>query len=116
MNDRLRRCCRFAADTGQEDLLQCVFLDEILESAFANDASLVYDHDLVTDHAHFGQNMRAEDNRVVLGERRDQLSDLYNLLRVKTTGGLIENDDIRLVNDRLGKTNSLAISLRQVLT
>jgi hypothetical protein len=47
---------------------------------------------------------------VTAGQRSDQLPHLDDLARVKTIGRLVEDEDIRIVNQSLGECGTLAIA------
>ena len=69
---------------------------------------------MVTDCTDFRQNMGAEDHRVLLPQPFDQIPDLNDLLGIQSHCRLIQDDDLRITQKRLGKTGSLPIPLRQV--
>ena len=51
---------------------------------------------------------------MALAELTDQITDLNNLLRVKSDGGFIEDQNLGIAENRLCQTNPLAVALGQV--
>ncbi len=51
---------------------------------------------------------------MVFPKRCDKLANLYDLLRVETHGGLVQNDDGRHTHKSLGEAYPLAVTFRQV--
>src|SRR5213594_3301262 len=58
--------------------------------------------------------MSREDDRAFHAQATDQLADLHHLLRVKADGGLVKDEHLRFVYQRLGDADALAIPLGQV--
>ncbi len=44
----------------------------------------------------------------------DQVADLHDLARVEPDGRLVEDEDLRLVDERAGEADPLAVPLREV--
>ena len=81
-----------------------------IRGVFCDDASAAdYDHALA-DCRRLGQYVRAEDHRVRPGKAFDQLSDFDDLFRVKPHRWFIENEDRRVMNERLRQTDTLTIA------
>ena len=72
--------------------------------------AFVDDDDLLAGLLDFRQNVRAENDGVVAGQALDQVPRLVDLLGVETGGGLVEDQHIRIVNDRLRQAYALAIA------
>ena len=66
------------------------------------------------DVLHFGQDVGAEDDGVVAGEAVDQLADFDDLLGIEAGGGLVEDQDVGVVDDRLGEADALAVALGEL--
>ena len=73
------------------------------------------DQDPVADRRHLGQNVAGEDHGVLLSQRVDQVTDLDDLQWVKADGWLIQDNHLRVAQQRLGNAHALAIALGQVL-
>ena len=56
--------------------------------------------------------MRAENDRMVTGQSSDQVPGFIDLLRVEAGRRFVEDEYIRIVNDRLRKPHALPIALR----
>ncbi len=63
---------------------------------------------------HFGEHVRGEDHRAVPAERADQAPNLDALVGVETLRRLVEDEQIRSVQDRLRQPDALAESLREL--
>ena len=75
------------------------------------DLALVDDYDPVADRLDLLQYVRGENDGVISSEVTDEVTDLDDLLRVKTNRGLVEDDDGRVVDKRLRDAYSLAVAL-----
>ena len=72
------------------------------------------DHDdLVTDGLDLGKDVRAEDHRVGPSQLTDQVADLNDLERIQPHRGLIQDNDLRVSQQRLGNTHPLPVALGQ---
>ena len=69
--------------------------------------SAVDDDDAIRDLAHFGKNVRGEKHGVLASEGRDQIADFDALFRVEARRRLVEDQDRRLVHDRLREADAL---------
>ena len=58
--------------------------------------------------------MSAEHNRVRAGELLDQLARFDDLLRVEAGGRLVENQNFRIVKNRLREPDALPVTLREL--
>jgi hypothetical protein len=56
----------------------------------------------------------AENNGVIAGEALDEVASLVNLLGVEARGGLVENENVRIMDDGLRQADSLAIALGEL--
>ena len=88
---------------------------EILRSIYGCDFAFVDDDHAIARHAHFGQDVRRENDRVIPGEILDQVADFDDLLGIEAHGRLVEDDYIRIVHERLRQSDALLISAREAL-
>ena len=58
----------------------------------------------------FGQDVRRENHRVVARQSLDQLSHFVNLFRIETDGRFVENQNRRIVQQRLRDSDALLIA------
>ena len=75
-----------------------------------DDLALADDDDLLADLLHFRQDVRAENDRVVARQALDQRPGLDDLLRVQAGGGLVQNQDVGIVDDRLRQSDALPVA------
>ena len=61
-----------------------------------------------------GQDVRAEDDRVIAGELLDQLARFDDLLRVEAGGRLVEDQHVGVVDERLGEADALLVAFREL--
>jgi hypothetical protein len=83
---------------------------QIRNSIGRHNLAVVDDDDLAAGLFHFGQDMRAQDNRVVAREARDQMARFLLLLRIEAGSRLIENQHGRIVDDRLCQADALPLA------
>ena len=76
--------------------------------------SLVDNNYMVTHCPNLRKNMRAYQNGVIFSQLLYQCADLYDLLRIQSDGRLIKNNDIRISNQSLCKSDSLLISFGKI--
>jgi hypothetical protein len=76
-----------------------------------DDAALVDDEHAVTGRLHLREDVGREDDRAALAQLTDQGADLGDLVGVEARGGLIEDEQVGLMEDRLGEADALAIAL-----
>ena len=62
---------------------------------------------------HFLQNVRRQQNCFGFSKVPDQLPDADKLIRIETAGRFVENENIRVVQERLGHSHTLAKASRQ---
>src|SRR5262249_33526307 len=77
--------------------------------------SSIDDHNSIASLTRFGKDVRRENDRVLTCKTLDQLAHLDDLLRIETHGWFIKNNDVRIVNDRLGDPDALLVAGRQSL-
>ena len=79
-----------------------------------DDVALVDDDDALAGLRDLGQNVRAEDDRVIAGELLDQLARFDDLLRVEAGRRLVEDEHVGVVDERLREADALPVALRQL--
>src|SRR4051812_33479185 len=70
-------------------------------------------NDAATGHFHFRQNVSGEQDGVLFPEVLDQLADLSDLVGIEANRRLVENEQIRFVQERVGQSNALTITFRE---
>src|SRR2546425_996194 len=86
---------------------------QIADRIRGHDLALVDDDDLFTGLLDFGENVCAENDRMIAGQALDQVARFIDLFRIETRGGLVKNQHLRIVNYSLGQSDPLAIPTRQ---
>ena len=61
-----------------------------------------------------GQDVRREQHRVLAAELADERADLADLVGIEPGGRLVENENGRLRDERIGEPHALAVALRKV--
>ena len=69
---------------------------------------------MVADLLDLGEDVGAQNHRVLLGQLPDQGADLQDLLGVQAYSGLIQDQDVWEAQQRLGQPHPLAVALGQV--
>src|SRR5204862_5917098 len=111
------RVAREIVRRGELDLDAAVreeLLDERIDRALRHYPALVDDDDAAAHHGDLGEDVRRQDHRVLPRERLDEGTDLGDLLRVEADGGLVEDQDVRVADDGLRETDTLAIAFREL--
>ena len=60
------------------------------------------------------QDVGAENDGVVAGQRLEQVADFDDLLRVETGGGLVQDQHVGIVDDRLRQADALPVALGEL--
>ena len=76
--------------------------------------ALVDDEHLLAGLLHFGQDVRAQDDGVVAGQAADQIARFVDLLGVQPGGGLVENQNVGVVDDGLRQSDALPVAFGQL--
>ena len=79
-----------------------------------DDFAVIDDDDFAARLFDFGQDVRAENDGVIAGEAGDQLAGFALLLGIEAGGGLVEDQHRRVVDDRLGDADALAVAFRKL--
>src|SRR5262249_53270344 len=83
---------------------------EVVDRVPRDELSLADDDDLLARLLDFGKDVGAENNGVVARELAKQLADFDDLLRVEAAGRLVEDEDVGVVDDRLGESDALPVA------
>lgn len=86
------------------------FIDEVLWGVGGFDLAIIDDNHPIRDHFDFRENMSGNDHRVIERETFDQFADLADLDGIETVGGFVEDEEFRLVDERIGQTDPLAVA------
>ena len=103
-----------AGDFHQQRLRSAHPVLQVVDRICGYQFSLVDDEHLLAGLLHFGQDVRAQNDGVVAGQTLDEIASLVDLFRVQSGSGLVQNQHIRIVNDRLRQADPLSISLRKL--
>jgi len=99
---------------GAECDLQCESAGELIECCdrvTVDQAALMHDLHPVADRFDLGKDMGGEYDRAALAQIADQGTDLADLDRIETDRGLVQDHDIRIMNDRLRDADALLVAL-----
>ena len=88
---------------------------EVLGRAVGDDAAAVDDHGPRAHGLHLLQDVRGDDDGLVLGHVGDELAHLVLLVGVEAVGGLVHDQHLRVVQDGLGDGDAALEALRQRL-
>ena len=72
------------------------------------DGAIVDDDNAAAGHFHLVKDGGGYEHRVGLSKLANQLANLANLVGVETVCGFVENQQLRIVNKRIGQADSLA--------
>src|SRR4029077_9696411 len=87
---------------------------QIADGIGGHEFALVDDDDLLAGLLDCGKNVRAENDGVIAGEALDEFAGFVDLLGVEAGGRLVENEHVGIVDDGLGETDTLAITLGEL--
>ena len=87
---------------------------EVGDRILRDQLALADDDDALAGLLHLAEDVGAEDDGVVAGEGLEQLADFDDLLGVEAAGGLVEDQDIGVVDDGLGDADALAVAFGQL--
>jgi hypothetical protein len=111
-HDRERRIGVAAHD--DDDARRAALLRERLHRALGDELASVDDDDARAARLHLRQDVRREEDSVLGAELFDDVADVADLVRVETCRGLVEHEERRLRNERIGEPDALAIALREI--
>ena len=69
---------------------------QVFRGVAGDQLAAVDDKDVIADRADLGQDVGAEDDRVLFAQATDHIPDLDDLFGVQTHGGFIQNDHLGL--------------------
>jgi hypothetical protein len=87
---------------------------EVGELVLDDDAAVADDHDLLAGLEDLAEDVRGEDDRPVRGEAPDEAEHLVDLPRIEAVRGLVEDEHLGVVDERLREPDPLAVALRQM--
>lgn len=85
-------------------------IDEVLRRVGGFDLAVVDDDDPIRDHFDFREYVGGNHNRVIQREALDQLADLADLHGIEAVRGLVEDEELGLVDEGIGQTDPLAVT------
>ena len=86
---------------------------QLLLGPLGDDLAALDDQQAVAGLADLGEDVAGEQDRVLAAQRADGGAHLDDLHRVEAAGRLVEDQQLRLVHQRLGDADALAVAVRQ---
>ena len=86
---------------------------ESIERVIRHDTTAIDDDGTLTERLDFREDVSREDHRPIFGQPLNERANAHELLRIETARGLVQNQDLWVVNDGLRESNALAIALRE---
>jgi len=83
---------------------------QILRSVRRQDAPFIHDEHAIARHLRFREDMRGNQNRMVVGQAFDKLPNRPDLVGIQTVGWLVQDDEIRLVNQGICQSYPLLVA------
>ena len=83
---------------------------ELLGRSVCDDFPFVDDQDSVARCLDFGEDVRGKYDRLRAAKLLDQSADLHDLVRIKAACGLIEDEDVGVMDHRLCEADPLPVS------
>ena len=87
---------------------------EIFFRVVRYDLTFINNHNPVTDRLNLRQNMRGQNNGMALTKGLDQIPNFDDLLRVEADGGLVQNQNLRITDQRLREADALPVALGKI--
>ncbi|HEY6508301.1 MAG TPA: hypothetical protein VIY56_09830 [Vicinamibacterales bacterium] len=87
---------------------------QVVGRVHRHDLALVDDHDARARLTDLGQDVGAQNDRVVSAKLLDQLAGLVDLLRVEAGRRLVEDEHLGVVEQRLREADALPVALREL--
>ena len=84
--------------------------DELLRRSGKQDLTVIDDHDPTAYGLHILNDMGGEQNKPVLSHVGKKVAELDALLRIQPHGGLVEDQKLRISQQRLGDANPLTLT------
>src|SRR5262249_17438734 len=105
---------RPARDRLRVDVFQGPITRQVAERGLQDDPALVDDDDLLAGAQHLREDMRGEHDRTLRAHRADEGEHFTDLAGIEPVGGLIENEHLGIVNERLREADALPEALRKM--
>src|SRR6185437_4132365 len=105
---------QFRRQLVDDDLDPARLIQEIFHCAHLLERALLDDSDAIANLFHFGENVRAEENGFALRfERENQFANFFSADGVQAGRRFIENDELRIVHQRLREADALDHATRK---
>lgn len=82
--------------------------DEVRRGIGGFDLPAIDDDDAVASHLHFRQDVGGNEDGVGLAEVADEFADLADLVGIEAIGGLVENEQLGIVDEGIRQADALA--------
>ena len=86
---------------------------QLAQPGIHRDASLHHDDHPFADRLHLLEDVRGNDDGGILAQIAHQRTHLKDLRGIEAVGGLVKDQDLRLMHDGLGHSQPLLVALRQ---
>jgi hypothetical protein len=109
------RAARFVG-AGQpvEVLFQRTTFTQRRRCAIQHQASVVHENHAIRHRFHFLQDVRRDENGLGASQDANVVAEIVNLVGIETRGGLVHDENGRIVQQRLSETHALAITAREL--
>ena len=87
---------------------------QVVRRVHRDHPSVVDDDDALAGLRDLGQDVGAQDDGVIARQAADQVAGLDDLLGVEAGGRLVQDQDVGVVDERLGQPDALPVALRQL--
>src|SRR5438094_2486274 len=87
---------------------------QVVQRVIRDDLPLRDDQRLLADGGDLGKDVRREHDRVLAGQRLDELAHLDDLRGIEPDGGLVEDEHLGVAEQRLRKSDALLLSFGEV--
>jgi len=116
IDEGLRGPLLFCAATFDfnEEGVAVVVREHVALALIGDDLSVVDDDDGVADGGNLLHDVGGEDDGLALAHVTNELSDFDNLVGVQSRGGLVKDEHLRVVDDGLCQSHTLAVALAEL--
>ena len=87
---------------------------QVLDGVGGHQLALGDDDDPLAHGFHFRQDVGGKNNGVVAGQAFDQLAGFEDLVRIEAGGGLVQHQDVGIVQNRLSQADALAVAFGEL--
>jgi len=87
---------------------------EVIRCIGGKNATLVKDKHPAAGHFHFGKDVSGNEDGVLLGEILNQFPEDPDLIGVQADGGFVKDEEVGLVDEGIGQSDALLVSLGEV--